>query len=137
MRITQPFSNHNGGDLLFGGDGYLYITLGDGGSSNDADDAGQAKNKLLGKILRIDVDSTTAGQYGIPSDNPFTADSDYRPEIFSMGLRNPWRCSFDSQQRTKLYCGDVGQNRWEEVDVLDTNEVVAAKGANLGNQLCL
>ena len=87
---------------------------------------------MQGKILRIDVDARTAGEYGIPNDNPFLADSDYRPEIFVMGLRNPWRCSFDTDAPSKLYCGDVGQNAWEEVDVLDVKQIIADKYSNLG-----
>ena len=120
MTIEQPFSNHNGGMIDFGPDGYLYIGVGDGGSGGDPLQHGQNTSTLLGSMLRIDVDDTTAGQYGIPADNPF-ADSanginDPRPEIWASGLRNPWRFSFD-RSTGDLYIGDVGQNEIEEIDV--------------------
>lgn len=114
LRVAHPVSNHNGGLLLFGSDGYLYIGIGDGGSGNSAN--GQRKNTLLGKILRIDVDHTTSGlQYAIPSDNPFANQAGARPEIWAYGLRNPWRFSFDRSTHD-LYIGDAGQNQFEEID---------------------
>ena len=119
--IEQPFSNHNGGHLVFGPDGYLYIGLGDGGSGNDPDHRAQNPNELLGKMLRIDInvpDSNTFG-YRIPPDNPFLGGSPARDEIWAFGLRNPWRYSFDDVTRGgtgALVIGDVGQNRREEID---------------------
>ncbi len=121
--IPQPFSNHNGGHLAFGPDGYLYIGLGDGGSGNDPQHLAQDPSSLLGKFLRIDVnvpDSHPAG-YVVPADNPFVAGTPVRarPEIWSMGLRNPWRFSFDTPARGgtgALVIADVGQNAWEEID---------------------
>jgi glucose/arabinose dehydrogenase len=121
--IAQPFANHNGGHLAFGPDGHLYIGLGDGGSGNDPDHRAQNPADLLGKMLRIDVsvaDSDPAG-YRVPADNPFlrSGPAGTRPEIWSFGLRNPWRYSFDDPARGgtgALIIGDVGQNRWEEID---------------------
>lgn len=110
--VKQPFANHNGGQLAFGPDGYLYIGLGDGGSANDPQGNGQSLDTLLGKLLRIDVDA--GDPYGIPAENPF-AGGGGRPEIWAYGLRNPWRFSFD-QATGDLYIADVGQNQWEEVD---------------------
>lgn len=107
LRINQPFRNHNGGALAFGPDGYLYIGTGDGGSAGDPQGNGQSLDTLLGKILRIDVDS--AQPYAIPADNPFGN------EIWHYGLRNPWRISFDVQTGD-LFMGDVGQNVWEEIN---------------------
>jgi glucose/arabinose dehydrogenase len=112
LTVQQPFPNHNGGQLAFGPDGYLYAGLGDGGSAGDPLDAGQSLNTLLGKILRLDVDH--GNPYAIPSDNPF-ASGGGKPEIWAYGLRNPWRFSFD-QLTGDLYIGDVGQNIWEEID---------------------
>ena len=118
--IRQPFSNHNGGHLAFGPDGYLYIGLGDGGSGNDPDHRAQNPAELLGKFLRVDVsvpDSHPIG-YQVPADNPFIGGS-ARPEIWTFGWRNPWRYSFDDPSRGgtgALVVGDVGQNAWEEVD---------------------
>lgn len=113
LTIPQPYGNHNGGQILFGPDGYLYIGMGDGGAANDPHDNGQNLNILLGKILRIDVDN---GQpYGVPADNPFVS-VDARPEIWSYGWRNPWRISFD-RLTGDMYIGDVGQNQYEEVDI--------------------
>ena len=117
--IVQPFSNHNGGHLAFGADGYLYIGLGDGGSGNDPDHRAQTPGTLLGKMLRIDVnveDAHPAG-YVIPPDNPFpgTGPAGTRPEIWSFGLRNPWRYSFDSVTGA-LVIADVGQGRREEIN---------------------
>ncbi|MCB9421005.1 MAG: PQQ-dependent sugar dehydrogenase [Ardenticatenaceae bacterium] len=114
LTLPQPFSNHNGGLLKFGPDGYLYVGLGDGGSANDPLKAGQDTSTLLGKILRLDVDFNESG-YAIPADNPFVDDEAARNEIWAYGLRNPWRFSFD-RLTGDLYIADVGQNIWEEVD---------------------
>jgi glucose/arabinose dehydrogenase len=117
----QPFANHNGGEIAFGPDGYLYIGLGDGGSGGDPYGNGQSLQTLLGKILRIDVDAPPAAnkQYAIPDTNPYAAagvaPGAGLPEIWAFGLRNPWRFSFD-RATGDVYIGDVGQNAWEEVD---------------------
>ncbi|NDJ34173.1 MAG: glucose dehydrogenase [Chloroflexi bacterium] len=113
LSVAQPASNHNGGQLAFGPEGYLYIGLGDGGAQDDQFDNGQNPNTLLGTVLRIDVDS--GEPYGIPPDNPFVDDPDARPEVWAFGLRNPWRFSFD-RATDELYIADVGQNRYEEVN---------------------
>ncbi len=113
LTIPQPFGNHNGGQLAFGPDGYLYIGTGDGGSGGDPLNNGQRLDTLLGKLLRIDVN---APPYGIPPDNPFRRVPGARPEIWAYGLRNPWRFSFD-RATGDLYIADVGQNRWEEVNL--------------------
>ncbi|MBZ0280054.1 MAG: PQQ-dependent sugar dehydrogenase [Anaerolineae bacterium] len=113
LQIAQPYANHNGGDLAFGPDGYLYIGMGDGGSAGDPQGYAQNTGELLGKILRIDVDG--GEPYAIPEDNPFVNDSSYAPEIWALGVRNPWRFSFDAVTGD-LYIGDVGQNQWEEVN---------------------
>jgi glucose/arabinose dehydrogenase len=123
--IPQPFENHNGGALRFGPDGLLYIGMGDGGSANDPGGRAQDPQSLLGKILRIDVDAGVP--YGIPAGNPFADGRAGRPEIFALGLRNPWRFTFD-RQTGDLVVGDVGQGAWEEVDRL----TMASAGANLG-----
>src|SRR5690606_27705337 len=116
---------HNGGQVLFGPDGMLYIPTGDGGSGGDPQGNGQARNTLLGKILRIDVDG--GDPYAVPADNPFVDESGVRPEIWATGLRNPWRVAFDAQDGL-LYVADVGQNRWEEISVVPADE----PGSNFG-----
>ena len=128
LRVDQPFANHNGGQLAFGPDGYLYLALGDGGSGGDPHGNGQNPRTLLGSILRIDVDIRDSLGYGIPADNPFADGSDGAPEVFVYGLRNPWRFSFDPATGA-LWIGDVGQNAYEEIDRLEPS---TAAGANLG-----
>ncbi len=120
LTVDQPAGNHNGGQIAFGPDGYLYIGLGDGGGANDPYENGQDLTTLLGSILRIDVDDSSEDmEYGIPDDNPYVDNtSDYKEEIFAHGLRNPWRFSFDSETGT-LYAADVGQNAYEEIDVIE------------------
>ena len=126
--IDQPYPNHNGGQVLFGPDGFLYIGMGDGGSQGDPNENGQNTNALLGKILRIDIDNPSGDRpYGIPADNPFADGSAGAPEVFIYGVRNPWRFSFDADGG--LYIGDVGQSSWEEIDYLPAGEQA---GANLG-----
>jgi len=116
LTINQPYSNHNGGCIAFGPDGYLYIGMGDGGSGGDPQGHSQNPESLLGKMLRIDVDNADTGlNYAIPPDNPFVTDPGYAPEIWALGLRNPWRFSFDLLTGD-LWIADVGQNAWEEVD---------------------
>ncbi|MFC8131736.1 PQQ-dependent sugar dehydrogenase [Streptomyces sp. NPDC057302] len=110
---TQPYANHNGGDIKFGPDGYLYIALGDGGSGGDPHGNGQNLDTLLGKLLRIDPHG--AKPYAIPKDNPFVGDPKAKDEIWAYGLRNPWRFSFDAGTGD-LLIGDVGQSAWEEID---------------------
>lgn len=112
LHLKQPYANHNGGQLAFGPDGYLYMGLGDGGSQGDPNKNGQNPHVLLGKILRIDINGDP---YTIPKDNPFADGQNGAPEVWAMGLRNPWRFSFD-RATGDLYIGDVGQNKWEEVD---------------------
>ncbi len=115
LKIThRAFSNHNGGMLAFGPDGYLYVGIGDGGSGGDPNRNGQNPKVLLAKLLRIDVDS--GDPYGIPSDNPFSDGKQGRPEVWAYGLRNPWRFSFD-RETSDLYIADVGQDAYEEIDV--------------------
>ncbi|KAF6724369.1 HHIP-like protein 2 [Oryzias melastigma] len=136
LEIDEPAANHNGGQLLFGRDGYLYIFTGDGGKAGDPfGKFGNSQNKsaLLGKVLRVDVDRRTpAGRwYEIPPDNPFLDDPTARPEVFAFGVRNMWRCSVDRGDpvsrygRGRIFCGDVGQNRYEEIDII-------VKGGNYG-----
>jgi glucose/arabinose dehydrogenase len=125
MQIKQPYWNHNGGTIVFGPDGYLYIGLGDGGMRDDPLQAAQDLTTVLGKILRIDVDSTAPGlKYGIPADNPFVKVPNARPEIFAYGVRNIWRMSFDAKTGD-LYVADVGQDLWEEINL-------AERGGNYG-----
>lgn len=119
LTITQPFTNHNGGMLSFGPDGYLYINMGDGGSANDPNNRAQNVNELLGKILRIDIDHSNGSvPYTSPPTNPFFGSSiPGRDEIYAIGMRNPWRSSFD-RATGQLYVGDVGQGAREEVDIV-------------------
>ncbi|MEX1223691.1 MAG: PQQ-dependent sugar dehydrogenase, partial [Pirellulales bacterium] len=125
MRIPQPFWNHNGGTIVFGPDGYLYIALGDGGKANDAFKTSQDLTSLLATILRIDVDNKQGDlNYAIPADNPFVDRDDARGEIWAYGLRNPWRIAFDPKTGV-LWCADVGQDLWEEVNLI-------VKGGNYG-----
>jgi glucose/arabinose dehydrogenase len=124
--IPQPFETHNGGALRFGPDGFLYLGMGDGGSGNDPGNRAQDRNELLGKILRIDVDRGTP--YAIPATNPFASGVGGRPEIFAVGVRNPWRFAFD-RATGDFYLGDVGQGAWEEIDRLPAG---TGAGANLG-----
>lgn len=127
LTIAQPYSNHNGGLIKFGPDGYLYIGMGDGGSQGDPEGHGQSKRTLLGALLRIDVNTADA-PYGIPASNPFVGDDAARGEIWATGLRNPWRFSFD-RQTGDLFIADVGQNQWEEVSFQPAN---STGGENYG-----
>lgn len=124
-----PFTSHHGGQILFGpADGYLYFMMGDGGGEGDPFNFAQNKKSLLGKIMRLDVDNMPSaqeieklnlwGNYSIPADNPYKEDTELQPEIWAYGLRNPWRCSFDAERPSYLMCGDVGQDRYEEVDLI-------------------
>jgi len=113
LTLPQPYENHNGGDLAFGSDGYLYISSGDGGSAGDPGNRAQDRNSLLGKILRIDIN--TDEPYRIPDTNPFVGHAGAKPEIWAYGLRNPWRISFDAQTHD-FYIADVGQGNLEEID---------------------
>jgi glucose/arabinose dehydrogenase len=126
--VDQPFRNHNGGALAFGPDGHLYIALGDGGSADDPMGNGQSTSTLLGKLLRISPQPADGQPYGIPEDNPFVGDAEARPEIWALGLRNPWRFSFD-RETGDLWIGDVGQNAWEEIDFEPAG---SAGGTNFG-----
>ena len=126
LAAAQPFANHNGGQVAFGPDGFLYLGLGDGGGSGDPDNRGQDLSDLLGSILRIDVRSTEP--YTVPADNPFVQSA--TPEVWSYGLRNPWRFSFD-RSTGDLYVADVGEGLWEEINV-STPVAGAGKGVNFG-----
>lgn len=125
IEVDKPQGNHNGGGIVFGPDGYLYIPLGDGGGADDTGMGhapggnGQNTQTFLGKILRIDVDHQDDGlPYGIPSDNPFREDEDTLPEIWALGFRNPWAMSFDRGGEHDLFVSDAGQDLWEEVDLV-------------------
>ena len=113
--VAQPYANHNGGHVLFGPDGYLYIGMGDGGSGGDPQGNGQNRATLLGDLLRIDVNN--GDPYAIPITNPFVGQAGVRGEIWAWGLRNPWRFAFD-RSAVLLYIADVGQNQWEEINVV-------------------
>jgi len=120
LTYDQPYGNHNGGQVSFGPEGFLFIAVGDGGAGGDPEGHGQDRSTLLGTILRIDVDNPEGDiQYGIPGDNPFAGNDDgYREEIYAYGLRNAWRFSFDAENG-RLWTGDVGQNRYEEIDIIE------------------
>lgn len=126
LTINQPFSNHNGGHITFGPDGYLYIGMGDGGSGGDPQNNGQNPMALLGKMLRIDVSG--GGAYSVPASNPFVNTPGYQPEIWSLGLRNPWRFSFD-RITDDMWIADVGQGQWEEINFQPAS---SAGGGNWG-----
>ncbi|WOL08865.1 HIPL1 protein-like [Canna indica] len=131
-----PYTSHHGGQILFGPeDGYLYFMMGDGGNKGDPFNFAQNKKSLLGKIMRLDIDNIPSqtqisdlglwGNYSIPKDNPYTVDSELQAEIWALGLRNPWRCSFDLERPSYFFCADVGQETYEEVDLI-------VKGGNYG-----
>lgn len=128
LTVDQPFANHNGGQLAFGPDGHLYIGLGDGGGAGDPQKNAQNLTSLLGKILRINPKPSTDLPYTIPFDNPFVGKGSSRGEIWSYGLRNPWRFSFDPENKA-MWIADVGQNQWEEINRVEYNP---AGGENYG-----
>jgi glucose/arabinose dehydrogenase len=130
LNVDQPFINHNGGQLKFGPDGYLYVGMGDGGGAGDSLNNGQNPETLLGALLRLNVNGSDAGAkaYAIPADNPFVGQAGAREEIWATGLRNPWRFSFD-RQSGDLYITDVGQSMWEEVNFQPAGD---PGGANYG-----
>jgi glucose/arabinose dehydrogenase len=131
LKISQPYANHNGGMLAFGPDGYLYIGMGDGGSGGDPGNRAQSTGTLLGKILRINVNGTTSTRnYLIPSSNPYVGRTGL-DEIWQLGVRNPWRFSFD-RSTGNLWIGDVGQSRWEEIDRAVRTSSGAGRGVNWG-----
>lgn len=130
LTISQPYNNHNGGDLAFDTDGYLYIATGDGGNFGDPQNRAQNLNTLLGKILRIDVDNPDGtNNYGIPTGNPFVSNTNALDEIWAYGLRNPWKFSFD-KDTGDLWIADVGQNLYEEINMVSPEE--SANGLNYG-----
>ena len=129
LSFKQPYENHNGGCVIFGPDGMLYVGTGDGGAGFDPPNNGQGKDTYLGKMLRIDVSGK--GGYEVPQDNPFVGKDEYKPEIWALGLRNPWRFSFD-RKTGDLWIGDVGQNQWEEIDYLPKGK---GAGSNFGWRL--
>jgi glucose/arabinose dehydrogenase len=130
--VDQPYVNHNGGLVLFGPEGNLYIGLGDGGSAGDPQRNGQDLTALLGKILRIDPVRSGGKPYSVPSDNPYLDQSGARPEVAVSGVRNPWRFSFD-RETDDLWVGDVGQNELEEIDVVAFDQLTApSRGPNFG-----
>ena len=132
LEIDQPYANHNGGDLEFGPDGYLYIGMGDGGAGGDPERRATDLSVLLGKILRIDPAIAQGQPYTVPPDNPFVGTAGAAPEIWASGLRNPWRFSFD-RETGDLWIADVGQSAWEEIDVAPaTNGRNAGKGLSFG-----
>lgn len=132
LRIDQPYENHNGGHLAFGPDGYLYIGTGDGGNGGDPERRATNPAELLGKMLRIDPAAADGQPYTVPADNPFVGDGGTAPEIWSLGLRNPWRFSFD-RETGDLWIADVGQGNVEEVDVAAaTDGVGAGRGVHFG-----
>jgi glucose/arabinose dehydrogenase len=117
LRVTQPYGNHNGGQIAFGPDGFLYIGMGDGGAAGDPQNYAQRPGELLGSMLRIDVETNPdEATYLVPPDNPFVDDPDYAPETWATGVRNPWRFSFDTAT-DDMYMADVGQNELEEINV--------------------
>ncbi|CAN5577250.1 PQQ-dependent sugar dehydrogenase [soil metagenome] len=130
LNIKQPYENHNGGDVAFGPDGYLYIGMGDGGSGGDPERRALSLSQPLGKLLRIDPHASGDAAYTVPDDNPFVDTDGARGEIWSFGLRNPWRFSFDSATGD-LWIGDVGQGEWEEVDVAHAVDG-GGRGVNYG-----
>ena len=130
LTIDQPYANHNGGDVVFGPDGYLYIGMGDGGSANDPERRALNVSQLLGKILRIDPRASGDQPYTVPADNPFVGVAGARPEIWSVGVRNPWRLNFD-QWTGDLWIGDVGQGSWEEIDLARAVDG-GGRGVNFG-----